>query len=129
MLASTVQFSTNDQPTTTREHQHHPKMTGMNSKSCLAETTTILPRPCLEAPTPSRRAGPGCSFRTQQGAKRHPQPHPHTLSLPITGSYSCCEPLPVPTGQCLRLRAPRSDRRGPRAPGPGYGSRCSLERR
>src|SRR3954462_475366 len=42
MLASTVQFSTNDQPTTPRKHQHHHAdqlihpTTGMPPRSCLA---------------------------------------------------------------------------------------------
>src|SRR3954467_7926497 len=68
MLASTVQFSTNDQPKTHPRTPAPPQAAGMPSKSCLA----LKSQPHGTMPTL------GCSFRTQQGAisYRPPQPHP-----------------------------------------------------
>ena len=105
MLASTVQFSTNTQPTTTRAGPHPPG-------HC----------PHTSSRSPSRRTnhtghtGRGCSFRTQQGVHRHHQPH-HTL-FPTTRRwlYSRTWPLSAVTRQCLRHRAPHRNIRPVRAP-------------
>jgi hypothetical protein len=79
MLASTVQFSTNDQPAT-----HNPAPD--QEKPAVYETKPRL------AP---KKQPPGCSFRTQQGAK-HPQPAapPHPPH-PKNGAVLARRPLPA----------------------------------
>src|SRR5919107_704056 len=68
MLASTVQFSTNDQPTTPPTTPCTAPTAGLSRRSCLAETTT----------TGTHR--PGCSLRTQQGAHHLPPATPADVS-------------------------------------------------
>src|SRR5919112_3568866 len=85
MLASTVQFSTNDQPTTPqptpnpdRPPEGRPS-SGMQTRPCLAPKQQP-PRghPPHSGPNPPPHPGgrtSGCSFRTQQGAPRPAPPH------------------------------------------------------
>src|SRR4029079_11463182 len=63
MLASTVQFSTNDQPTTRSvRHQTRPPPAVCHTRPCLAA------RQALTLAYGSEKTTNGCSFRTQQGA-------------------------------------------------------------
>lgn len=90
MLASTVQFSTNDQPTT-----HSPTPNPVQ-RPAVCET-----RPCLADSQPPhgrlakspKETTSGCSFRTQQGAHIPPQPHQKP-------------PFPPPEDGCTRRRRP-----------------------
>jgi hypothetical protein len=72
MLASTVQFSTNDQPTTINTPHQTPTLHTADQAVCEA-------RSCLEKKQPHPFRGTrhqeqtGCSLRTQQGA-HHPSP-------------------------------------------------------
>jgi hypothetical protein len=110
MLASTVQFSTNNQPTTLTP----PTNTGNNVPAGMGdqvipgvETTTGSPsgpRPAgLHRSGPSRPAsrapgGPGCSFRYPTGCSlvRRPQPHQPTVPPPTPSRE-----LPSEEGMCV----------------------------
>src|SRR3954447_20166818 len=128
MLASTVQFSTNDQPTTHRKHQ----TTRLTPDRYVSQTV-----PGTETTThPRASATPrlGCSFRTQQGAHHHPPAaspedfHTAGAEAPavVLTPQNRCQWL---TRQCLRHRAPQTTNRGPRATGRLSPSSRSLERR
>src|SRR5919112_5486987 len=82
MLASTVQFSTNDQPTTpqpppaTRNtNPPGPIPPARYEGKAVPGTETTTPETSGPGPPTPRGDRPGCSFRTQQGALRHLQPH------------------------------------------------------
>ncbi len=140
MLASTVQFSTNDQPTTINT-SHQPSQRLRYEKPDCAWHWKNNPHPQVR-PSQRSAAAPAQPARvvvlsdTQQGAilcalTSRILP---LLSLPAGAEapswpYSREEPLPVRTSQCLRLRAPRSGIRRPRATGSVSRSSCSLERR
>jgi hypothetical protein len=98
MLASTMQISTNNQPTTP-----HPNTSPQQRPVCRS-------RPCLAAHTERTQTPPEgdtvCSLRTQQGVMCHPhQPHqPHTIPHSNTSS-STKKGWPLPAEhvrQCLR---------------------------
>lgn len=89
MLASTVQFSTNDQPTT-RSAPHQTRTIGpavCGARPCLATSRTH------RLATALKQQHDGCSFRTQQGAHIPPQPHQQ-------------HPFPPPESGCTRRRRP-----------------------
>src|SRR5512139_2311775 len=66
MLASTVQFSTNDQPTTrSAPHQPDNPPAVCKARPCLADSQDLIGLGPV-----SERQPTGCSFRTQQGAVR-----------------------------------------------------------
>jgi hypothetical protein len=68
MLASTVQFSTNDQPTTHQQHQtRNPNPNGPRSRG-------MSPRPCLDT-IPPRPPPPGAN-RGSTARKNNPPPPP-----------------------------------------------------
>src|SRR6266498_4940234 len=76
MLASTVQFSTNTQPTTPTHGPHPPPQPHQrgHDHECCPVTGDVRHVDLSERPTPTR----GCSLRTQQGAHTTHQPHPPT---------------------------------------------------
>jgi hypothetical protein len=106
MLASTVQFSTNDQPTTrTAPHQTPTNPSQGHEAVCDA-------RSCLEKKQPPTVPGQptppgttkGCSLRTQQGA-HHPSP-----AAPHSSSFRQADPTPKSracvlktVGRCQRM--------------------------
>ena len=114
MLASTVQFSNNDQPPSPG-CRPHPEV-GAVVRRCGSGTRKDKQRLFLQDPT-------GC-------LQRQPQPHPTPVPHPTRRQYlRTAGPLPAPAHQCLRQRAPLTDTRGERAPEPTFAGRCSLERR
>ena len=83
MLASTVQFSTNNQPTT-----HSPTPNPANRRRYARPGRAWRPTDSIGLPQGSETTTTsGCSFRTQQGAYIRPQPH-HRL-VPTTPKSSC----------------------------------------
>jgi hypothetical protein len=111
MLASTVQFSTNN-------HPHHPAGTHPHQGAVY--------RPGMDDPpehTPTPNRGRACSFRTQQGANTTTSHHPHPVPHPPPhggGRYYACRSPPAPAHQCLRrLSRPHPHIRGARAVLPG----------
>ena len=127
MLASTVQFSTNDQPTTPQpptkpDNRRRYEEPGRAWKT---HRGTRL-RQVSETTTPQ-----GCSFRTQQGAYRLPpaaptRPFPPPRRAAVLDHRGRCQEK---TGQCLRhLSTPT---RHTRTVGsiPAFAGWCSLERR
>lgn len=99
MLASTVQFSTNDQPTTpTAQHQTRQPPAVCHTRPCLDN------QPHPKARNRLRRKQPhGCSFRTQQGALRPPPAAPR-------------KPFPPPKGSCTRKSRPLPGQNSPVSP-------------
>ncbi len=115
MLASTVQFSTNDQPTT---HRHPPNPATVTSHKrykqpghAWTETTTTR---SPQATTPAPPASHGCSFRTQQGAHRLPPAAP--TPVPPTTSQL---PRTRNAGRCRRHDSPVSPPSSTPPPHPG----------
>jgi hypothetical protein len=92
MLASTVQFSTNDQPTTPPKTPAPPETeaTGMSPRLRLAPKKPTTPERLLSGAHPHRGgparrhplrgAGHGCFLRTQQGAFTPPPAAPAARS-------------------------------------------------
>ncbi len=127
MLASTVQFSTNDQPTT-RTALHQLRGT----------TTTTLPAHSNGMENQIVPGTEGNNFRLPpqvvlSGPNRVLnailQPHQQTVPHHRNGCTKFAGRCRQLTGQCLRLRAPRPGIRGSWATGPVSQSSCSLERR
>ena len=83
MLASTMQFSTHNQPTTHpetpaprhRRHRHHPNRYAPQVMPG-TETTTTPHRGTRRHRAADPPGRPGCSLRTQQGAQHPPRPPP-----------------------------------------------------
>jgi hypothetical protein len=113
MLASTVQFSTNDQPTTpppppapntTNAHQRRPRLPERYESQA-------MPGPEKTNPAPGTRPRTACSFRTQQGAHHQPQPHPppsfpRRRTPPHTNRRGAnARRVPDPVGRCQRRLA------------------------
>ena len=100
MLASTVQFSTNDQPTTRNTpHQHHHSDRYAKPSHAWQPHGTHVPLRFR------KKQHHGCSFRTQQGAHISPQPH-QKQPFPPPHRSSCTKrrrPLP---GQNLPVSPP-----------------------
>jgi hypothetical protein len=121
MLASTVQFSTNTQPTTTR-HSSTPNPEPSCNQPWIADP---------EDPTPTGQTDRGCSFRTQQGV--------HATTNRTTPSF----PPPPPRGRLYSRPVAAVGRDSPVSPPsstppphsggtgscPAFAGRCSLERR
>src|SRR3954471_4869467 len=104
-------------------HQTPPQVTGMKGQ--------VMPG--IED-QPRGSPHNGCSFRYPTGCyvlTLSPAASPTTFHTnPRKGRlYSSEEPLPVRTGQCLRLRAPHHHTRVMRATDPLSRVSCSLERR
>jgi hypothetical protein len=82
MLASTVQFSTNNQPTTQQPHtshqEHNPQQAGSLTRYARPGHAWTVPK---QQPGPKTRS---CSFRTQQGANHLPPAAPTSLSATTT---------------------------------------------
>jgi hypothetical protein len=105
MLASTVQFSTNNQPTTPQPHTKPWRRHRLPQVVC--ET-----RPCLdssETTTPTRYRMNSCSFRTQQGANHFPTAAPsptlspeHPIPKDVASCTRCAGRCRQKTRQCLR---------------------------
>jgi hypothetical protein len=128
MLASTMQISTNNQPTTPHPNTSHHKPTVHDRYIGTGHAWQHSPKETKPHPQVT-----ACSLRTQQGVHTIPnQPHqPQHSSTPPPGS-STKQGWPLPAEnvrQCLRQQAPRPDIRGPRAPYRHYSEWCSLERR
>ena len=113
MLASTVQFSTNDQPTTrTAPHQTPLPWPVCRARPCLA----TIPKPEASGHG-SEKTTDGCSFRTQQGAIRQTPAASHPSFLHPEGRVlDIRDRCRRPTHQCLRHRAPHHHVRMARAP-------------
>jgi len=94
MLASTVQFSTNDQPTTHQQHQtRNPNPNGPRSRG-------MSPRPCLDT-IPPRPPPPGAN-RSSTARKNNPPPPPAAQpqdrgAHPTTCVFVSSGPNRVPT--------------------------------
>jgi hypothetical protein len=135
MLASTVQFSTNDQPTT-----HHPTPAPTPPPTRGQNQTVCGARPCLAAETgpknhPPPRTGDACLFlqdptgcsppTARPGRGLVPPPPPHPAKKGGWRATGTRRPPPAarPTRQCLRPRAPPTPPMGaaglPAPPGPG----------
>jgi hypothetical protein len=104
MLASTVQFSTNNQPTTRTVPHQTPKELDPQAGSLKTVWET---RSCLDSSETTTLFHEDCSFRTQQGAyrRRSAAPANSVPTTPLTGMAVLgfagrCRPL---TSQCLRL--------------------------
>ena len=134
MLASTVQFSTNDQPTT---HSPTPNPTtagGMRDQA--------MPGNHTPTPTPQQRRNRNHGTERQptvvpSGPNRvptttnqpHQQPFPHHPPTREEQQYSDHQPLPAAAHQCLRHTSTPTQH--PQATGsiPSFNGWCSLERR
>ena len=120
MLASTVQFSNNNQPHTNHT-PHHP-----SGGSCAQ-----MQEGPQKQPRPHTRRGSACSFRTQQGVHHQTQPHPPP-SLPPPRKVAVLDIRWTVAGPSSPvsppIEHPPPTTRGRRAPGP-LRARCSLERR
>jgi hypothetical protein len=122
MLASTVQFSTHNQPTT---HHQTPAPTPHRDQP-------VCPRSCLAVPKqqpPDHRPAwlflqdpTGCP--SSAPAAPRPVPHPHSRGA-VLGRR---RPLPGRTRQCLRPRAPHHHIRAARAPAPGCPGQALLRK-
>jgi hypothetical protein len=134
MLASTVQFSTNNQPTTINaNHQTLRNTTTIRRLISNGMEGQVMPGGS-ETTTPTLTGLSGCSFRTQQGAIFcRPSPaapkHDRSVASSTDACTRCLGRCRQRTSQCLRHRAPRSDIRGLRATGRLSPASCSLERR
>ena len=133
MLASTVQFSTNDQPTTHNPtpatppppHSRNRIRYARPGRAWKTHRGTRL-KQASETTTPQ-----SCSFRTQQGAHRPPpaaptRPFPPPRRAAVLDHHGRCQEK---TNQCLRhLSTPT---RHTRTAGsiPAFAGWCSLERR
>ncbi len=114
MLASTVQFSTNDQPTTrSAPHQTRQPPAVCETRPCLATSRSHhAPLKALKTTTN------GCSFRTQQGALRlHPAaPGPPVPTTPKSGCTRESRPLPRKNSPVSPPSEHPTPHCGPRAP-------------
>jgi hypothetical protein len=115
MLASTIQFSNNDQPQPphpTHTPPHNKGTGSLWSKARLATKKQTPPQRHLFFQDPT-----GCSSPPPAAPTTPPHPPPHTRERPPphnTGQhrlYYMVEPLPAMTSQCLRQRAPHHPNR------------------
>jgi hypothetical protein len=127
MLASTVQFSTNDQPTTrTAPHQQH-QPTGQHpvckAKPCLATIPHHTQETALKDNTQLFFQDPtGCSPSLPSRTKTTVP----TTEAAVLGHPSRCQEK---THQCLRHMSTPPPHSGSAGSIPPFGEWCSLERR
>jgi hypothetical protein len=121
MLASTVQFSTNAQPTTTTHATNHPQRVCYTRRPCLPNVRSRKTKPHPHQggnPSPHPREGKGLFLQDPTGCLRHtssrtnhPVPEPHRGpvlegSAVAGGGLPVSPPIEQPHPHIRRARAP-----------------------